>query len=116
MTDLNKYAQVCRSIAADHGFYCPDFIMGELPYEEVQRGEISLTDLTLSKLALIHSEVSEMTEAARSGDFEGFQEEMADVLIRVFDMAGAMAIDLEAAVRSKMDRNMARPYKHGKLA
>lgn len=113
---LNDLSRICRGIAADHGFMCPDYIMGELPLEEVQRGEISLTDLTLSKLALVHSEVSEMVEAARKGDFEGFQEEMADVFIRLLDLAGGMGIDIENAIGEKMSKNEARPFRHGKLA
>jgi NTP pyrophosphatase (non-canonical NTP hydrolase) len=113
---MDFYARRCRRIAADHGFTCPDYIMGELDPEEVRRGEISLTDMTLSKLALVHSEVSEMVEAARKGDFEGFQEEMADVFIRLFDMAGAMNIDVEHHIQEKMRKNEARPFKHGKLA
>lgn len=106
----------CNRIAEEHGFYCPDYIMGDIPRDLVVRGEISLTDLTLSKLDLIHSELSEMTEAARKGDFTLFREEMADVFIRLLHMAGAMGIDIEEEIMTKMEKNEARPYKHGKLA
>ncbi|EWG08872.1 MazG nucleotide pyrophosphohydrolase domain-containing protein [Cytobacillus firmus] len=64
-------------------------------------------------LALIHSEVSEALEADRRGDHENFAEELADILIRVFDLCGAKDIDLEKAVISKMERNKGRSYKHG---
>lgn len=113
---LNALATECNRIAEDHGFYCPDFIMGEIPLELIQRGEVSLTDLTLSKIDLIHSELSEMTEAARSGDFLLFAEEMADVFIRLLHMAGAMNIDIEQEISIKMKKNEARPFRHGKLA
>jgi NTP pyrophosphatase (non-canonical NTP hydrolase) len=44
---------------------------------------------------------------------EGVPIELADVLIRIFDMAGRWDIDLEQAVRYKMAYNERRPYKHG---
>ncbi|UOE54937.1 MazG nucleotide pyrophosphohydrolase domain-containing protein [Cytobacillus oceanisediminis] len=64
-------------------------------------------------LALIHSEVSEALEADRKGDQENFAEELADVLIRIFDLCGAKEIDLDKAVTQKMERNKGRSYKHG---
>lgn len=64
-------------------------------------------------LALIHAEVSEALEADRKGDKENFSEELADVVIRVFDLCGSRNIDLHKAVRKKMDYNKTRPYKHG---
>ncbi len=64
-------------------------------------------------LALIHAEVSEALEADRKGDAENFAEELADVCIRVFDLCGSRGIDLETAIRQKMDYNKGRSYKHG---
>lgn len=65
-------------------------------------------------LALIHSEVSEALEADRKGDQENFEEELADICIRVFDLAGLMDIDLEREIIKKMEANKLRPYKHNK--
>lgn len=42
------------------------------------------------------------------------EEEMADILIRVFDLAGQRGIDLGRAVLVKMQYNSTRPHKHGK--
>lgn len=64
-------------------------------------------------LALIHSEVSEALEADRKGDSENFVEELADILIRTFDLCGLRGIDLETAVLNKMAYNKTRPHKHG---
>lgn len=66
-----------------------------------------------TSLALIHSEVSEALEADRGGNTENFKEELADICIRVFDLCGSLDIDLEAAIRKKMEANKLRPYKHG---
>lgn len=68
-------------------------------------------------IALMHSELSEALESLRKGDNEHVVEELADVLIRVFDMCAARGWDLEAAVLKKMAFNKTRPYRHGgKLA
>ena len=65
-------------------------------------------------VALIHSELSEALEADRHGDMDNVAEELADVLIRIFDMCGGVGIDLDGAVRKKMAKNMERPRLHGK--
>jgi NTP pyrophosphatase (non-canonical NTP hydrolase) len=44
----------------------------------------------------------------------GFWSELADIVIRVGDLAGQLGIDLDWAVRQKMAYNETRPYKHGK--
>ena len=44
---------------------------------------------------------------------EGFPIELADILIRVFDLAEAWDIDLEAALQEKMAYNETRAYRHG---
>jgi NTP pyrophosphatase (non-canonical NTP hydrolase) len=64
-------------------------------------------------LALITSEVSEALEGFRNGDRANFEEELADVVIRVLDMATGLGIDLDAAVRAKLERNRRRGFRHG---
>jgi NTP pyrophosphatase (non-canonical NTP hydrolase) len=78
-------------------------------------------------LALLHSEVSEALEDYRDGKMAltfakdaqnnakpcGFPSEIADILIRVGDLAGHLGIDLEEAVRAKMAHNATRPHRHG---
>lgn len=75
-------------------------------------------------IALIHSELSEALEDYRNGRemteiyYErekpcGIPTELADVVIRIFDACGEYGIDLDEAVKIKMEYNKTRPYKHG---
>jgi len=69
------------------------------------------------KLALIHSEVSEALEGYRKGVLEGepgcLSEELADVVIRCFDLAASDGLDIIAAIERKHRANINRPYRHG---
>jgi NTP pyrophosphatase (non-canonical NTP hydrolase) len=91
-------------------------------------------------LMLIVSEVSEAMEADRKNHFfEGdiemvnkseskshfevvftnylkgtFEDELADVCIRIFDLAYSKGINLEAHIQAKMRYNESRPHMHGK--
>ena len=43
-----------------------------------------------------------------------FEDELADIMIRVMDLAAFKNIDLESHIKAKMRYNTMRPYKHGK--
>lgn len=92
---INKYVDAAHANAKEKGFHDEPHNVPTL-------------------LALVHSEVSEALEADRAGDPENFAEELADICIRVFDMSGALGIDLESAIDYKMAKNKQRPRKHGK--
>ena len=45
---------------------------------------------------------------------EAYVEALSDVIIASLSVAGKLGIDIDAAVRRKMEINRARPWKHGK--
>lgn len=72
------------------------------------------------KLALVHSEVTEVLEAFRKNKGEqAVVEEMADIIIRLVDLyaacrdAGLVDSSLDDVVQSKMKINTQRPALHG---
>ncbi len=68
----------------------------------------------LELLCLIHMEVSEAGEAYRRKEpDQKVLEELADVVIRIFDVCGHNKWDLQRAIDEKMEYNKHRPYRHG---
>lgn len=71
--------------------------------------------LFAEKLCLVHSEVSEAMEGHRKGlpddklpHRDMAEVELADAVIRIFDLAGAMGYDLGAAIAEKLVFNATR--------
>ena len=103
---LDALAAVLHETAIQKGFW-----EGSRNYDQIG-----------NKLALVHSEVTEVLEAIRKN--KGSQEiveEMADVLIRLLDLYAAMRNatfiehSLDEALFTKMEKNSLRPKLHGNL-
>lgn len=104
---LEQLAYLCHQNSVLHGFY---------------EGEDCKSVPT--KIALMHSELSEMLEGHRRGthnrpdehcpEFTNEEIEAADVLIRLFDFAGWRGLRIGQATIAKMTYNEGRPFKHSK--
>ena len=60
---------------------------------------------------VIQTEIMELEYS--SDNKEAYTEELADVIIASLSVAGKLGIDIDAAVRRKMEINKGRPWKHG---
>ena len=72
--------------------------------------------LVAEKLCLIHSEVSEAMEGSRKNLPDDklphrpmIEVELADTIIRILDLCGALDLDLPGAIREKLEYNQTRP-------
>ena len=107
-TCLNDLRDAIYEDAAAHGLYV---LVKDAP--EIERAAVSL-------VSMIKSEINEARDAAidreahRSGSQDHFAEELADVIIMTLSACGHLGIDIDAAVRRKMEINRARLWKHGK--
>lgn len=97
---LNEYAKYIGEGVAARGFSQPKSLE--------EREHITV------KLFLIGTELAEAGEDIRKKNDAHFPEELADVAIRLFDLASSLGIDLEQAIRTKEAYNRTRPMKHGK--
>lgn len=95
-SDLKSLSKICHEIARQKGFWDSKRNIGEM-------------------LMLIVTEIAEAMEAHRTQDKEGFNEEIADTFIRLFDLCGGLKIDILKEIEKKMHKNRKRPYKHGKI-
>jgi len=83
--------------------------------EECRKGTRFGKALVAEKLVLIHSEVSESMEAARKNLMDdklphrkGIEVELADAVIRILDLCGALNLDLAGAIQEKLAYNSTR--------
>lgn len=103
---LDALSAVLHETAIEKGFWD-----GEYTHDKVG-----------NKLALVHSEITEVLEAIRkSHGSEKVVEEMADVIIRLLDVYAAMKNEeevlhsLDEILQKKMEKNKTRPPLHGNL-
>ena len=103
---LDAFAALLHETAVEKGFWD-----GDMNYDKIG-----------NKLALVHSEVTEVLEAIRKDKgSEQIVEEMADVLIRLLDIYAAMMNEgfiehsFDEVLDNKLNKNKERQRLHGNL-
>ena len=113
-TSLNTMRDAIYEDAVKHGLWeSTDYTVKECIEEARQEGEPADQEEMMRGWAMeaIRREVNELEMTLSE---EEYVEELADVIIASLSVAGKLGIDIDAAVRRKMEINRARPWKHGK--
>jgi len=72
---------------------------------------------TQADMSSLHRFVSQAVEAARVGNYDGFVCALSGLLLGCFAACSNFGLDLDAAIRLKIEYNRTRPHRHGgKLA
>lgn len=125
MEALQMFAAMANANSREHGFYEEQDRMQGVIHSALglEAADKYLLDVRLSKIALIHSELGEMTEGVRKPgpdqhlpSFTQEEVEAADTFIRLMDYAHEWGLRFAEAVVAKMEYNAGRPFKHGKGA
>ena len=117
--EINELCYKSWKIASEHGFWRGE--MKEIEFVNTDDAQdwysIPTRGVNLpEKVMLIVCELSELVEEMRKdmAKTDRFKEELADVWMRLADFTGYLEIDIEKEIKAKMDKNIARPIRHGK--
>ena len=111
---IKKLQQEVHDSNAVAGWWT-DLTSGTNLVEEARNGTRLGKAIVAEKLCLIHSEVSEAMEASRKNLMDdklthrkGVEVELADAVIRILDLCGALNLDLDGAIKEKREYNAKR--------
>lgn len=115
---VDRLVDVCHGASAGAGWWGPTSEEGQHwpdDVKQVRKGTRIGKLLVSQKLCLVHSEVSEALEGVRKDKADehlphrkSVEVELADAVIRIFDLAGALGLDLGGALVEKMAYNARR--------
>jgi NTP pyrophosphatase (non-canonical NTP hydrolase) len=111
LNDLTVAAHEWHRLACEKGFH-------DTPAEGRLAEMVlnAITELTELWQAYRKGELHKQCDKATPAPLTYLEEELADTLIRVSDIAVALKVDLARACEVKHEFNKTRPYKHGKVA
>lgn len=111
---INNFVAAAHKASFDAGWWL-DTTTGIDLRDQLRKGTRLGKALGAEKLCLVHSEVSEGMEGFRKSAMDDklphrtmLEVELADALIRIADLAGALNLDLGGAVAEKMAYNASR--------
>lgn len=119
-TDVNQIVDLCHGISRQSGWWSHkptglDLIQVVNSPADPQQ-QLLAGALVAQKLCLSHSELSEAMEGHRKGLMDDklphrkmLEVELADAVIRIMDLAGALGLDLGGAIAEKLAYNTQRP-------
>lgn len=121
---ISELVKRAHETATDKGWYDEPKTFGELIalcHSELSEALEEFRDGCSPKHSGVQCQADERERDICSGNCRfcemhkpvGIPIELADVVIRIADMCGYYGIDLESAVKQKMEYNKTRPYKHG---
>ena len=124
MNDLNELRDEIYSDAVAHGLWDGDYLLKTLVNSDVLRDsgllqiyKIVNTERELGRVNAtlrVFLENQELLETVLEEEEDHFTEELADVIITALSAAGYLGIDIDKAVRAKMEINKKREWRHGK--
>ena len=103
--NINEFVREAHKNAREKGFW-QDWDLAKFGAEK--------NNAIGNRLMLIVSELGEALEALRHDDTQNFNEELADVAIRLADLSGGLEVDLQTEIERKMAKNRTRDKLHGK--
>lgn len=118
---FDALAALMHETALEKGFWPEKYFEYNVSADGLGQYTLQVTEEAIGvKLALVHSEVTEVLEAIRKDQGEGkVVEEMADVIVRLLDLwaalknTGQVERSLDEAIQTKMKVNEGRPKLHG---
>lgn len=108
---LKQWQREVHALARANGFWDHETV-GSTDFEGY--GAHLNPSIVPEKLALITGEASEALEEHRDDNDEKMEVELADIIIRVLDLAEYKGFDMDRAVEAKHKKNLSRPYLHGR--
>ena len=101
---LNTLRDAIYQDAVAHGLWEDKFLL-------CQQTDV-VTDEVMELLSASSAIALAETEKGKKKAREHFNEELADIVIGCFSLAGKLGIDIDAAIRRKMEINKGRAWKH----
>lgn len=124
MNNLNELRNEIYDDAVAHGLWDEDYLLKTLVNSDAVRdsGLLQIYKIvnTEQEVRRVHAtlrvfmENQELLKSVLDEEEDYFREELADVIITALSAAGYLGIDIDKAVRQKMEINRGREWRNGK--